>query len=141
MCGHEIKMSGTVIVFGKETSFVLNNPNSTYCMECYAKMAIRCAWCGGTIMVGDPITLYTPIKQDFQIPDYAIVYEKDPLQLVGCLGWECADSGMDRSGFWIEPGEVQRVASPMEMLLATDDVIICSDLSDISKAVRMPPEE
>lgn len=141
VCGHEIKTSGTVSVFGKEIKFTLSNPqNSTYCMECYANMAIQCAWCGELIMVGDPITLYTP-KKSFEVPEHAVVHQKDPLQLVGCLGWDCAQSGMDRAGFWQEPGKVHRVLSPAEIVTATGDTVICSDLSDINKTTPMPPKK
>ena len=136
ICGHKAKLFSQVDVFG-EKFFLTSKSKFKYCPECVAKMSIRCAWCGEPIKVGDPITLYTPCKKDFQIPEYAVVYKKDPLQLVGCLRWDCADSGMSRAGFWVEPGEVHRVVSPIEMALATEEVVICDDLSDINKTIPL----
>lgn len=111
-------------------------------------MAIRCAWCGNRIFIGDPITLYTPLTQeltqnnDFQVPENAVVYSKDPLQLVGCLGWNCAESGADRAGFWV-PGEngkgrVQRVQTAYEAILCSKEpfIMIVDDTCDIKEAVN-----
>ncbi|MEI6627472.1 MAG: hypothetical protein WCL61_02660 [bacterium] len=106
------------------------NGNPNYCLDCIAKMAIRCAWCGEAISIGSPVTLYTP-KEDYKIPEYATRYQNNAKSLVGCLRWNCADSGMDRQGFWMPPGKVKRVPSPLEMALASgDQVVIVSDLSD-----------
>ena len=46
-----------------------------------------------------------------------------------------ADSGADRSGFWVPPGEVFRVMSPLEQCLQSNDIVICSDVSDIREAI------
>jgi hypothetical protein len=99
-------------------------------------MVIRCAWCGGYILPGEPITLYTPCSEDFKIPDYAVVYKEDPKQLVGCLRWNCAESGADRTGFWIIPGKVLRCLSPIEELMSDSkhDAVIINDLGDINQA-------
>lgn len=134
-------MFSRVKVFGEVaySQFLLKRPD--YCHECLAKMSVKCAWCGKPILVDDPITLYTPRKKDFKVPEYAVVYRKDPLQLVGCLRFSCADSGIDRSGFWIKPGRVYRVASPMEMALASDDVVICNDIGDISASIPFPDQD
>ncbi|MEK7658485.1 MAG: hypothetical protein AAB352_01300 [Patescibacteria group bacterium] len=140
ICGHKTKLFSPVEIFG-EKIFITLKRKFEYCPECLAKMSIRCAWCGKSILVGDPITLNTPVRKDWQVPDYAVKYKKDPLQLVGCLRWECADSGIDRAGFWMPPGKVYRVASPMEMVLATNDVAICNDITDISKAVPLPAQD
>ena len=103
-CGHETKSMAKVNIFGKEFTIIVHNPKKAeYCSSCLAKMSIRCAWCGEFILVDDPITLYTPVKKTFQIPDYAVKYSENPLQLVGCLGWKCAESGIDRAGFWVGP--------------------------------------
>ena len=109
-----------------------------YCSDCLVKMSIRCAWCGKSILVGSPITLNTPIRKNFKVPDYAVVYKENPLQLVGCLRWECADTGLDRAGFWVVPGKVHRVVSPLEMLMATEDVVIVNDLADPDQAIPYP---
>ena len=97
------------------------NGSMDYCLDCIGKMAIRCAWCGDPIFIGNPITLYTP-HGDFQVPEHAIVYNKEPLQLVGCLGWNCAETGADRAGFWLQgedgKGCVQRVPTAYEAILS-----------------------
>ena len=134
-CGHTTKLFAlTYVELLKEKLFTSLAKNPKYCPDCRAKMTIRCAWCGKPILVGGAITLYTPSRKDFVVPDYALVYRKNPLQLVGCLRWSCADSGIDRAGFWVEPGEVYRVLSPMELCIQTDAPIIVNDITDINQA-------
>ena len=116
-CGHETKERDVIIAFGEKTitKLPVKNGRTPYCHRCIEKMAIRCAWCGKVIFIGDPITLYTPSNKNFKIPEYAIVYNKKPLQLVGCLRWDCAETGGDRAGFWIPPGKVERVPTGFEL--------------------------
>ncbi len=135
-CGHLTAVVDIVEAFGErvETRLPLKKGKTPYCHRCLEKMVIRCAWCGKAIFIGDPITLYTPIE-DFKIPDYAVIYNKDPLQLVGCLRWDCAE-GVDRAGFWYPPGKVFRVESPLERAMRTGDVVIVSDLSDFNEAIN-----
>lgn len=139
-CGHKAKWKTRLFIGGSQGIYTLHK-DTDYCPECFSKAAIKCAWCGKPIMPGDPITLYTPRKNDFEVPKHAVVWETDPLQLVGCLRWGCAESGADRSGFWEMPGRVQRVASPIEMLLARGPEggpIIINDLSDPCEAIPIP---
>lgn len=138
VCGHKTKLLTRVNVFGQTVFLSLNKKKEIrYCASCHAKAVIKCAWCGEPILPDEPITLYTP-KKDFKVPEYAVVYNQEPLQLVGCLGWECC-SGIDRAGFWVMPGKVQRVLSPMEMILMGDGEtpVICNDLADPSQAIPM----
>ena len=104
-------------------------------------MAIQCAWCGEPIFIGDPITLYTP-HRDFQIPAHAVVHSENPLQLVGCLRWGCADTGADRAGFWL-PGEngkgcVRRVPTAYGAILGAEEppMMIIGGLSDMEEAAN-----
>ena len=65
-----------------------------------------------------------------------MVYNENPLQLVGCLRWECASTGADRMGFWVPPGIVHRVPSAIEMCMQAvekkeEDVIIIIDCLDM----------
>lgn len=139
-CGHTTHLCDKITVISKdgekkETEITISTIKPTHCHKCFEKMAIRCAWCGDYILPGDPITLYSPIKEgSFDIPKYAVVYKKDPLQLVGCLRMGCADTGGDRAGFWIIPGKVQRVLSPIEEVFMTGETVINSDLGDIDQA-------
>lgn len=163
-CGHRTKRGGPVSAFGRTitTKMPKNDDGSVdYCLDCIGKMAIRCAWCGDPIFIGDPITLYSPgpragffsseepseaqkvREQDgFVVPDGAVVYRENPLTLIGCLGWNCADTGADRAGFWF-PGEngkgrVHRVQTAYEAILGAKEpsMMIVGDLSDMKETVN-----
>lgn len=143
-CGHITKRTGLVSVFG-ETATVkmpLNKDGSLdYCLKCIGKMGIRCAWCGHPIFIGDAVTLYTP-HSDFQVPAYAVVFKNDPLQLVGCIRWNCAESGVDRAGFWIPDengkGKVLRVRSPIEAMMnaVVPSMVVVNNVQDINEALK-----
>jgi len=143
-CGHETKLVGQVSAFNRKTTLTIHPPKGEkpgYCHSCLGLMSIRCAWCGEPIFIGDPITLYTPTESNFKIPDHAVVHKQDPLQLVGCLGWDCALSGIDRAGFWVPrddgKGCVRQVPSPLEIILnakTTQNVVIIDDLTSMGKA-------
>ena len=135
-CGHRTKRKTIMKIDGKEGVFKMPK-NREFCHKCFAESAIKCAWCGETILPGEPITLYSPAKKDFEIPDHAVIYKRVPLQLVGCLKWKCCETGADRMGFWVMPGRVYRVMSPIEMLIAhgNEGAVIIGDLGDVSKAI------
>lgn len=163
-CGHRTKRSGSVSAFGCTitTKMPMNKNGSVdYCLDCIGKMAIRCAWCGDPIFIGNPITLYSPgpragffsskessevqrarEQDDFVVPDGAAVYRENPLTLVGCLGWNCADTGADRAGFWL-PGEngkgrVHRVQTAYEAILRAGEpsMMIVGDTHDTKEALN-----
>ncbi len=135
VCGHNTKKAGKITSHGQSRTVSMplsENGMPDYCFDCIAKMSIRCAWCENSIHVGDPVTLYTP-QEPFEVPEYAVRYSKDDRCLVGCLGWNCAETGADRQGFWMPPGTVARVPSPIEMLMSVGSegrVVIVGDLSD-----------
>ena len=134
-CGHRTRRAGWAKAF-RERYFVemplAVNGSPDYCLACIGSMAILCAWCGDAIHIGNPVTLYTPLKKDFVVPDHAIRYSEDPLRLVGCLGWDCAETGGDRAGFWVPPGEVLRVPTVFEQLLGSPDAeaVVIADKGD-----------
>ena len=99
-------------------------------------MAIRCAWCGKPIFIGDPVTLYSSAEKNFQIPEYAVRYSENPIKLVGCMRWDCAETGADRCGFWLPPGVVHRVLSPIEQMMATGTVVVVADVGDMREAIE-----
>ncbi len=138
-CGHETKLKGTLTAFGETTSGVIQ-PNADgsieFCHACLEATVIPCAWCQKPIWPYYPITLYSPRDPNFKPPEKSVVYSHDPLLLVGCLRWECADGGVDRAGFWMPPGYVQRVMSPLELCIAKDDVVIVNDLGNIDEAIK-----
>lgn len=163
LCGHRTKLAGEVTAFGESTTVTIplnEDGSANYCLDCIGKMTIRCAWCVNPIFIGDPITLYTPRSQKdfsrayatrqqlpfvfdsdlgFKIPAHAVVYQRKPLQLVGCMRWECADSAADRAGFWVPSteqgkGTVYRVRTAFEEILAGKDCVVVGDLGNPSEA-------
>lgn len=116
-CGHETKLKGEISVFG-ETSKVSLRKDTDYCINCLEDMVALCPWCEKPILIGSPITLYSPMIDDFEVPEDSVVYKEDPLTLVGCGRTSCADTGADYAGFWIPPGKVKRKQSLIEQSLA-----------------------
>lgn len=132
ICGHTTPIKGRITVF--EESYTMKMPLSDngkpdYCLDCIGKMSIRCAWCGNPISIGDPVTLYL-LGESERPAEHAVAYKKDPRCFVGCLGWDCANSGADRQGFWMPPGEVERCLSPLELAMKPGvSMVIVPDLS------------
>lgn len=122
VCGHLTKQKGVMKSPDGSQSIMsmplADNGHPNYCLECIGKMTIQCAWCDNRIAIGDPVTLYIP-KKGFEIPKHAVHYSSEGGQesLVGCLGWNCAESSADLCGRWMPPGVVQRVPSPIELCL------------------------
>lgn len=142
-CGHKTKSKGVISEGDYTTTIQMpleENGNPNYCLKCIENMSIQCAWCGDTIGIGSPITLYIP-KDTFEVPDYAVSYtEGESKALVGCLGWECAHTGGDRAGFWLPDdegkGHVYRVPTAIEAVMANGgkSAVFISDISDIEEA-------
>jgi hypothetical protein len=130
------------------------NGHPKYCLKCLAKMAIRCAWCGRAIFVGDPITLYAGTKRWRkvnifpQLSDPALEKKRDEKMVVGCLRTDCAESGGDRAGFLEPEGKIYRVMTAFEMLLngKTDhgddcldhEIVLIRDICDPVEAIPSP---
>lgn len=126
-CGHRTYRKGKVSAFGHTiTTKMRKNKDCSrdYCLDCLGKMAIRCAWCSRPIFVGDPITLYTP-GEGVEVSVHAVSHNEDPLQLVGCLGSNCADTGGDMAGTWAPgsngKGQVRRMPTAFEYLLGSNN--------------------
>lgn len=141
-CGHQTKKTGKISPDSESSIMSMplsKNGNPDYCLDCLGKMSIKCAWCKNPIHIGDPVTLYIP-EESFEIPKHAVKYHEDERCLVGCLGWDCASSGADRQGFWVPPGKVERVPSPMGLLMSDGNsgrAIIVDDLSNPSDLGRL----
>ncbi len=138
-CGHETSAEGQISAHGETTTMAMPRNEAggfDYCLDCVAAMTIRCAWCGSVIFIGSPVTLYSP-KENLAVPDHAVVYSENPLRLVGCLGWDCADTGADRAGFWMPGddglGQVHRVPTAFELMVGDSSIssVMVSDLSDV----------
>lgn len=91
-CGHSTKLFGQITAY--ETDGGIFAPvdhlgRVTLCLSCVSKMSIRCAWCTRPIVVGDSVSLLAP-HEEFVLEDYMVVYQDDPLLLVGCMRPECA---------------------------------------------------
>jgi hypothetical protein len=106
-----------------------------FCGDCLTAMAIRCGWCGQTIFIGDPVTLYSRSNGELPIlPDRAVIYDQVRGTLVGCLGWDCADTGADRAGLWLpdpkNPGRGHvKLHESLYSRAAREGVVIVEDLS------------
>lgn len=110
-CGHKTKLIGKV-----ESSFggsgsgseVIGMPVKAdgtvdYCLDCLAKMTIRCAWCGKPIFIGSTVTSYLP-KDGVTMPDYAVARDGSPAKgYIGCCRCWCVEDLDDLIGRWL-PG-------------------------------------
>lgn len=145
-CGHQTASKGLIHAYGESsfvTMHVTGRKTVDYCLDCLEKMTIRCAWCDRPIFIGDEVTLYAPAEGCI-VPEHAVVYQTFPMQLVGCLRWDCARDLKDRAGFWIlDPNQkgvayVLRVPTADEMLREqhnSDLASIVGDASDIAEAL------
>ena len=130
ICGHKTHKKGFML--GGESTSIMEMPlakngHPDYCLDCIGKMGIRCAWCGEPITIWSPVTLYTP-KKEFKIPDYAVAYgEGEQKALIGCLRWDCADTGADLCGYWVPPGVVKRISSSLEIAMQTGKMVMVGD--------------
>lgn len=143
-CGHKTRLAGKVKAFEQEIHIKMpkNKEGAVdWCLDCVGNMTIQCAWCENPIFIGEPVTLYSPCDE-FEVPEHAVVYNEDPLQLVGCLGWDCASTGGDRAGFWVPgkdgKGRVYRVLTPFEATIASGGLsaVIVSDTHDMEEAMN-----
>ena len=141
-CGHTAKWKTILTIDGVFGVFELHRKDPECCPQCFAGAVIKCVRCGKAILPDDPITLYASAHEDFEVPEHAVVYrEKPELLLIGCLRRSCADL-IDRYGFWVMPGKVQRAMSVTEMVEAggDDEIVHINDVCDISEATLLPDE-
>jgi hypothetical protein len=141
-CGHTTDASGPVSAFGVTitTEMPVEDGEVDWCLGCLSAMAISCAWCGHPIFIGNPVTLNVARDPKFAVIEHAVVYSEHPFRLVGCLRWDCAETGADRAGFWL-PGDdgigiVHRVMSPLEQAMTTGNGVVVQDLSSLKEATR-----
>jgi hypothetical protein len=146
VCSHETNKSGRISSLGRISLMKMplsENGNPDYCLECIGKMAIECAWCKEPISIGDPVTLYIANEENAsELSEHAVRYAEDPQCVVGCLRWNCGQSGIDRQGFWMPPGQVERIPSPLEMMMTPGNegkAVIIGDLSDPNDKGKLIP--
>lgn len=142
-CGHETLLRKTISVNGREAEVDLMPPagqNPEYCIDCLMGMSIQCAWCSKLIMAGSPITLWG-LQDGREAPEHAVAYTgpENYTAYVGCM--HCADSVMDRSGFWMAgdngKGQVVRVASVAQAVSILMEPVVVSDVRDFNEAIRL----
>jgi hypothetical protein len=46
------------------------------------------------------------------------------------MRWDCAYTGAEFSGYWVAPGKVRRVPSPLELVLQTSKPVVFNDIED-----------
>jgi hypothetical protein len=119
-CGHLTRRKSKVKIFGKIEELTLNKGSGSpeYCHDCFAKMVIRCAWCGKNIFPGDSISVSMPRDKNHKFPEYAVYYSKDTNEVVGCLRRDCSDF-FNISGHWVAPGKVQL----LQIIDESDDIV------------------
>jgi len=144
-CGHMTPKRFVILSLeGDKVMYHHRKVPADWCPVCIQQAVIQCAWCGRSILPGDPITLYTPLRKDFSPPDYAVVYSQDPLLLVGCGRPDCAETGADYGGIWVPPGKVERFLSMTEqaMVMAQNDIdcAVVGDPSDVNSMIRASNE-
>lgn len=118
-CGHKTRDSLLAKALGEDPrikDILLNEKGRIrYCHKCLEKMAIRCAWCGETILIGEPITLYSPAFGS-EMPDFAV--EEDartlPRNFIGCFRDRCVVPGETMDGILIPPGKARRIEKPFD---------------------------
>lgn len=140
-CGHYTRRRGVISFEGESATMTLPvNPTGSvdYCLDCIGKMTIRCAWCGKPIFIGEPVTLYTPTNHDFKIPEHAVVHKEKPLKLVGCLRWDCADTGCDIAGYWVPGHDGKGCVHPMKNVF---EVMLGAEEGSVTTLRRLSPEE
>lgn len=140
ICGHKTRKEG-FMYDGKSVNIMKMplalNDQPDYCLKCIGKMSIRCAWCGESIVIGEPITLDFPHKE-FKVPDYAVKYgEGEEQALVGCLRWDCAETLAVTCGHWMPPGVVMRVSSPLEVALRTGKAVTVDDVRNYPASISL----
>jgi hypothetical protein len=143
-CGHLTSLQA-IVWRGDEAKVtdMSSQDQPEVCGDCLAAMAISCAWCGEAIFIGDPVTLYSARREKIaELPEGAVLYLPDYMEggsrayitAVGCLGWNCADTGADRAGFWLpdpnRPGH--GYVKPVESMYTRamrDGIAIVEDMS------------
>jgi hypothetical protein len=130
-CGHECSQNETMTAFGETIESYVSTSEGyiKYCHKCLEKMAILCPWCNRPIFIGDAITLHTPNNTNFVISEGVEVYQKDPLQLIGCQRSDCAKSMSDYCGQWIPPGKVWRYQSAIEVAISNPGYTIAGSMN------------
>ena len=134
-CGHKTKWRGIVGPYDDRREINLHsekNGKPDYCLKCIENTTIRCAWCNEIILPNDPITLYGAENDGGFVPKkWVQIYNNDgkSTTYVGCLRWDCAETGADRAGFWRMPGKVERHPTPIEECLNSGEMVIVENLS------------
>jgi hypothetical protein len=134
VCGHKTKRKGLVSAFGGKIMMQLGlceNGKPEYCLDCIGQMSIQCAWCEGSIAIGDYVTLYAH-ETNTRIPKHAVRYHEDEGLLIGCMRKGCGSLFAKKLGIWTPPGVVKRIPSPVEILRVNvnNDFIIIFETSD-----------
>lgn len=141
-CGHNTTLAGSIEWRGETFPGVVEVDPETgrppECFTCLVRWVIPCVWCGEAILPGDPITLYSPRAPGFVPPEGAVLYDERLRQYVGCFRRACADP-TDRMGFWMPPGGVYRVASPLELCYRYGGIIVSEDVASITGQTVIVP--
>ncbi len=136
-CGHITRVRGRVkyyppIYEGVEESNIAitlkldENATADQCIYCIQESSVRCAWCGGTILPGEPVTLYTSKQHNVMPSKEALVDENESgdLSYVGCSRCNCATSNADIAGFLGNYKSIIRDKSPYQQVFETGKPVV-----------------
>ncbi len=140
-CGHDARLKTLIKREDVEGLYTLDRDREC-CPECFISASARCAWCGCLVVPGSPVAIYAWQEERGEPPPHAVFYDNSrndkttQRYVLVCLRSGCGWPE-DRQGFWVLPGRIERVLSPLEECLYQDDLVICNDLSDPRRAIRV----
>lgn len=102
ICGHLTRRYATIAAF--DDLAVMRLPTNElgiplYCGLCITKMSRRCARCGRSIFVGDPVCAFVSHGENLYVTGE--VFSLTPHRYVGCMRGDCAPLKGSRSGVWM----------------------------------------
>lgn len=100
VCGHTFPRSGFLYEDSTPIGDFESIGKPRYCPICTYLGRTLCVWCHKKIFFGDPVTLYSPTKPNYDgsiLASFA-VYTRRPIRLIGCM--KCADDTEHAAGFW-----------------------------------------
>lgn len=104
-CGHRAPRKFTLSVYGATIkSLDVYGKCPACCLKEIAETVIRCASCGLSIFVGDPVALYHPQTEGL---DLSIATFASKHAVVGCLRWDCCAMPGLFAGHWMIDGFAQ----------------------------------
>lgn len=113
VCGHLTRETDKLAAFGKVKEFRLpiKKGKTPYCHKCLSKMAIRCAYCGNPIHIGDMVIIGPAVDQGNMFDQYTAFYKGSKIYVVCTDRASCVEvAGIAEAGIWVAPGRIQLIS-------------------------------